>query len=260
MQNQLNVQLIQTDIFWENTPKNLNYLEAKINSIQTNTDLIVLPEMFSTGFTMQPMSVAENMEGTAVVWMQKMAKSKNTAIAGSLVISENNKYYNRFLFVESSGKITIYDKRHLFSYAGEDKIYTPGKEKTTIHYKGWKIAPFICYDLRFPVWSRNTENYDIALYVANWPKSRTYAWDSLLKARAIENMCYCIAVNRTGKDKNNLEYIGHSQIINPLGETIQISTTEKEEIISSTLYKDSLISIRDQFQFLNDRDTFNIKL
>jgi len=259
MQDQLKIHLIQLDTIWKNTSENLENISLKIRQITEETDLIILPEMFSTGFVMEPKDIAESMHGASITWMKKIAADKNCAITGSLIIKENNLYFNRLIFIEANGTIQFYDKKHLFSHAGEDNIYTAGSEKKIFTYKGWKIAGFICYDLRFPVWSRNTEDYDIALYVANWPKPRIHAWDTLLKARAIENICYSIGVNRVGKDKNNLEYIGHSQIINPQGNSIKTSTSLMEEIISTTLYKAEILSNRTNFKFLDDRDIFTLK-
>jgi len=258
MQNQLTLSLIQTDIIWKNIPKNLQRIEEKIHSISTKTDLIVLPEMFSTGFVMEPESVAEGMQGSAVQWMQQIAKDKQTALIGSLIIQENQQYFNRVVFVHPSGAMTHYDKKHLFTLAGEDKIYTAGNNRLLFEYKGWKISPFVCYDLRFPVWTRNTENYDLAIFVANWPKVRVTAWDTLLKARAIENMSYVVGVNRIGTDANDLEYPGHSQAIDPLGAIIQKAEKQEETIVTITLEKDNLQKTREQFQFLNDRDQFTL--
>ena len=256
MQDQLKTYLIQTDTVWRNIYENLKNIQSKIDQIPEKTDLIILPEMFSTGFVMNPEEISETMDGESVKWMKKNAVEKQSAITGSLIIKEKNKYYNRLIFVKPNGDVDYYDKKHLFSYAGEDKKYTAGLERKTIDYKGWKIAPFICYDLRFPVWSRNTQNYDIALYVANWPEPRISAWDSLLKARAIENICYAIGVNRTGEDGNNLKYVGHSQIINPQGNIIEKSNTTNEDIISTTLYKAEMLTNRTNFKFLEDRDHF----
>jgi omega-amidase len=259
MQDQLKVHLIQTDTVWKNIPKNIENISQKISQITEVTDLIVLPEMFSTGFVMKPSEATETMDGSAVNWMIDTAKSEDCAITGSLIIKENNKFYNRLIFAYPSGKIEYYDKKHLFSHAGEDKVYNAGTEIKIIEYKGWKIAAFICYDLRFPVWSRNTENYHIALYVANWPVPRINAWDVLLKARAIENICYTIGVNRVGTDANELEYIGHSQITNPLGNNIKKCTIAIETIISTTLYKAEILKNRKDFKFLEDRDDFQFK-
>jgi predicted amidohydrolase len=253
----MKVALIQSPLAWENPLSNRNYFEEKINSIADSVDLIVLPEMFSTGFTMNPAEVFETMEGKTILWLQSLAKAKNSAITGSLVIKENGNFYNRLLFVFPSGDIQFYDKRHLFTLAGEDKTYTPGRKKLIVEYKGFKICLLICYDLRFPVFSRNAEEYDVLLYVANWPKLRINAWDSLLKARAIENMSYTIGVNRVGMDNNKLEYDGHSQIIDFSGNYL-IEPQTDEEIYCITLHKSSLLEFREKFGFLNDRDTFTV--
>lgn len=254
----MKVALIQTDIIWEDAEKNRNNFEEKINTIALDVDLIVLPEMFTTGFSMHPETIAETMEGNSISWLKTLAKSKNKAITGSLVIKENNNFYNRLVFVFPSGEIQYYDKRHLFSLAGEEKVYTPGTQKLIIEYKGWKICPLICYDLRFPVFSRNTEEYDLLLYVASWPTPRINAWDALLKARAIENMSYTIGVNRIGEDGNKYPYSGHSQIIDFLGNTI-IGPLEEENIFIAELDKLPLLETRKKLDFLNDRDVFEIR-
>lgn len=247
--------LIQSSLFWENPIINRNHFEEKINAISESIDLIVLPEMFSTGFTMNSKDVAETMEGETITWLIHLAKAKNTAITGSLVIRENNNFYNRLVFVFPSGEIQFYDKRHLFTLAGEDEIYTAGHNKLIIEYKGWKICPLICYDLRFPVFARNVEEYDVLIYVANWPETRITAWDALLKARAIENMCYTIGVNRIGEDDNGFQHNGHSQAIDFLGNYILKPEVTKGVFIVE-LNKEELISARKKFNFLNDRDSF----
>lgn len=252
----MKVALIQTDIIWEDPEENRRILEIKINSINEEMDLIILPEMFTSGFTMQPNILAETMNGETVFWLKEIAKTKNCAITGSLVITENNNFYNRMVFVFPTGEIQYYDKKHLFTLAGEDKIYTSGKEKVIVSYNNWKICLQVCYDLRFPVFSRNTENYDLLIYVASWPKVRTNAWDILLKARAVENLSYTIGVNRIGSDKNNLEYIGHSQIIDELGNCI-IEPAEREGVFLAVLDKNKMLETRNKLNFLNDRDAFN---
>jgi len=253
----MKIALIQAPLIWENPEANREYFEERVNSIEQEIDLIILPEMFTTGFTMNPKNVAETMEGETILKLKDLAKNKNTAITGSLIIIENEKYYNRLIFVFPSGKIEYYDKRHLFSLAGEEKIYTSGKEKQIVEYKGWKICPMICYDLRFPVFSRNTEDYDLLLYVANWPKPRTNAWDILLKARSVENMCYTLGVNRIGFDESGHEYVGHSQAIDFLGNTI-INAEESEGVFIADLDKNAMLEARHKFGFLNDRDAFEI--
>jgi predicted amidohydrolase len=250
--------LIQAPLVWENPQSNRDYFETKIQEITSVVHLIVLPEMFTSGFTMNPERVAESMYGVTIVWLQSLAKAKNCAITGSLVIIENGTFYNRLVFVFPSGAIQFYDKRHLFTLAGEDKVYKSGDQKMVVHYLGWKICPLICYDLRFPAFSRNHEEYDLLLYVASWPKVRTNAWDALLKARAIENMSYTIGVNRIGIDGNGYEYLGHSQVVDFLGHYV-LQPEEVEGLFTVSLDKDKMIEIRQKLGFLNDKDIFTIE-
>mgnify|MGYP000141487452 CR=1 FL=1 len=259
MHNEMNVVGIQADLIWENPQENLNFFEEKIKTLPFETNLVVLPEMFTTGFTMYPENVAETMDGNAVSWIKRMAKENDIAITGSLVIKEEEKYYNRLIFVHPSGKIQTYDKRHSFTLAGEDRVYTSGNKKLIVDYKGWKICPLICYDLRFPVWARNTENYDLLIFMANWPVKRIKSWDTLLKARSIENLCYSIGVNRTGKDGNAYEYSGNSLIVDYLGEEISNLAKNEVGILKATLLKDDQDKIRKKLGFLNDRDNFYIQ-
>lgn len=250
----IKIGIIQYDIIWHNPNKNQDII-SKIIKSKTKVDLWILPEMFSTGFTMEPEKIAETMKGITIKWMKNISKKINSSIMGSIVIKEKNKFYNRLIFVNPKGNIKFYDKHQLFTYAGENKHYTRGNKKLIIEFKGWKIRPLICYDLRFPVWSRNTDEYDLLIYVAQWPKNRISAWNTLLKARSIENICYCIGVNRIGIDKNKLEYIGNSSIYDPLGKRILfLSDKKKFQIIE--LDKEKLISVRKRFPFLNDRDSF----
>ncbi|KOY51508.1 amidohydrolase [Polaribacter dokdonensis] len=258
MKNELHVVGIQADLVWENPSENLKYFEDKITDLPTTTDLVVLPEMFTTGFTMHPNNVAESMNGSSITWMKRLAQKFDFAIIGSLVIKEDNKFYNRLVFVHPSGKINTYNKRHSFTLAGEHKVYTSGKEILTIDYKGWKIRPLICYDLRFPVWARNTENYDLLIYMANWPITRIKAWDTLLKARAIENMSYTIGVNRTGSDANNYQYSGGSIIVDFLGEELSSLAENKIGTTSAILKKENQDKVREKLGFLSDKDAFNI--
>lgn len=258
MSNVLNVALIQTSLIWENPEENRRLLNDKINAISTSVDLVVLPEMFTSGFTMNPASLAETMDGKTILWLQEKAKEKQVLIMGSLVISENNNFYNRMVCVEPSGAITKYDKRHTFTLAGEHKIYTAGTEKVIMNYKGWKICPLVCYDLRFPVWARNVEDYDLLIYVANWPKVRIKAWDALLEARAIENMTYCIGVNRVGLDGNNYEHSGHSAAYDVLGNRIDTLSENEETTEIVTLEKNVIKKYREKLNFLNDSDNFNL--
>jgi omega-amidase len=254
----MKVVLIQSALVWENPEANRIYFEDKINAIAEEVNLIVLPEMFTTGFTMHPAKIAETMNGETVLWMQSLAKAKNAAITGSVVIEENSNFYNRMLFVFPSGEIQHYDKRHLFTLAGEDKVYSRGNQKLIVDYLGWKICPFVCYDLRFPVFSRNVENYDLLIYVASWPKTRIKAWDTLLSARAIENMSYTIGVNRIGTDANGYDYIGHSQVVDSLGEYL-IEPKEHEGVYITTLDRSKLAEVREKLGFLSDQDSFELK-
>ena len=251
----MKIALIQTNLIWENLCKNKALLQEKVNAISQYVDLIILPEMCTSGFTMNPNIVAETMQGETVQWLKNMAKARNCAITGSFVITENENFYNRLIFVFPNGEMQYYDKKHLFSLAGEDKIYTSGTKKVIINYKGFKICPLICYDLRFQVFSRNVEDYDVLLYVANWPKPRINAWDILLKARAVENMSYVIGVNRVGIDGNNHQYVGHSTAIDFLGNQL-IETSENEDVFIVKLNKNQLLDTREKLGFLNDRDKF----
>ncbi|KAF2331118.1 MULTISPECIES: amidohydrolase [Flavobacterium] len=255
----MKIALIQTDLIWENAAANREKFDDQINELDSEINLIVLPEMFSTGFTMNASEVAETMQGETIEWMKLKAREKNAAITGSLVITENGEYYNRMLFVFPSGDFQYYDKRHLFSLAGENEFYIPGTQKVIVEYLGWKICLQICYDLRFPVFARNVENYDLLLYVANWPKVRTSAWDTLLNARAIENLSYVAGVNRIGFDDNNFEHNGHTQLIDYWGNYI-IKPQETEGVFVAELDKDIMLETRRKLNFLGDQDTFEIKI
>ena len=256
---QLKVTLIQSHLHWENPVANREHFSNLFDTIEEETDLIVLPEMFTSGFTMNAQAIAENVSGPTLKWMQFEAKNRNAAITGSFISEENSSYYNRLFFVLPDGSFEYYDKRHSFTLGGEDKIFTAGSIKKIIPYKDWKICPLICYDLRFPVWSRNTELYDVLLYSANWPNKRINAWDALLKARAIENMSYCIGVNRIGLDGNGLEYTGHTAAYDVLGTQISSSDLETTFVETITLSKKHIETHRTHLQFLNDRDHFTLK-
>lgn len=260
MQNTINIALIQSDLVWENPVQNRLNFKEKIETLSQDVDLIVLPEMFTSGFTMNAETVAETMDGETVAFLKKMSAKKEAAIIGSLIIKENNKYYNRLVFVTPNEQIEHYNKRHGFSLAGEDKVFSSGHKKLIVNYKGWRICPLICYDLRFPVWARNTEDYDLLLYVANWPKPRIAAWDALLKARAIENMSYCVGVNRVGLDAKQYEYPGHSVAYNVLGEKQTSIPPNTEQIELVTLSKVHIEKHRRHLGFLNDKDEFSIKI
>ncbi|WP_425076660.1 amidohydrolase [Psychroserpens sp. S379A] len=258
MKNELQIALVQSNLVWENPKQNRLNFSKKIASISDSVDLIILPEMFTSGFTMNPNNVAESMTGETISWMKALSEEKNAAITGSLVIKENENFYNRLVFVHPNGNIETYDKRHTFTLAGEHKVYKAGEDQIIINYKGWKLKPLICYDLRFPIWARNKENYDLLFYVANWPKVRISAWDALLQARAIENMSYCIGVNRVGLDGNNHEYSGHSAAYDVLGKRIDSIPNDKEAIEVVSLNKEHIDTFRNKLGFLNDRDEFNL--
>lgn len=255
----MKIVLLQSNLVWENPKANIVHFTNQINSLTEQVELIVLPEMFTTGFTMNPFNCSESMDGTTVKWMKKTAKEKQVALMGSIIIEEEMSYFNRLIFVYPNGDSIYYNKRHLFSLAGEDNVYRKGTEKVIIEYLGWKICPLICYDLRFPVFSRNVENYDLLIYVANWPNERIQAWDILLRARAIENLSYVVGVNRVGKDQNKLVYPGHSQVIDPLGNYL-IEPYDKELIKIINVEKEKLIEIRSKLNFLANKDQFLLNL
>lgn len=264
MSNTLTFTLIQTQLHWEDKAANLQMLEQKINSIDVKTEIVVLPEMFSTGFSMQPEKLAEKMDSTTVNWMKKIAAAKKIILTGSIIIEENGHYYNRLIWMLPNGQYGYYNKRHCFGFAGEDKHYTPGNKRLITSVKGWKINVQVCYDLRFPVWARQQSfnadaaaEYDVLLYVANWPERRNHPWKTLLTARAIENQAYVIGVNRVGNDGNNIYHSGDSMVINALGETLYHKVHD-EDIFTITLEKETLEETRNKFPFLKDADTFNI--
>ncbi|MFB9051757.1 amidohydrolase [Formosa undariae] len=259
MQEQLHIALIQTDLIWEEPKANRENIQARIDSISDTVDVIVLPEMFTTGFTMNATKHAETLSGASVTWMSQLAAAKQAAIMGSLIISEGGKYYNQLVFAYPNGDLKTYKKRHTFTLAGEDKIYTAGTERSIIDYKGWSLCPLVCYDLRFPVWARYNNDYDVLFYVANWPKPRINAWDALLQARAIENMCYCVGVNRVGTDAKGHEYSGHSAVYNTLGETVSEFVENEVGFRIVVLTKEHIINTRQKFKFLNDRDAFSLE-
>ncbi|MCR9016579.1 amidohydrolase [Aquiflexum gelatinilyticum] len=259
----LKIALIQTDLYWKDKTANMAMLEEKLMNLSSNVDLIILPEMFSTGFTMDAKEVAEPMNFTTTKWMKQMAAQTQALVTGSIVIEEKGNFYNRLLWVRPDGKVDFYDKRHLFRMAGEDAHYDMGTERKLFELKGWKIMPQICYDLRFPVWTRNRVEddkleYDLLFYIASWPSPRISAWDILLKARAVENLSYSIGVNRIGQDGNGIPYSGHSAVYNFKGETLGFSES-KEEILFIELDLDSLHEYREKFPAWLDVDIFDLQ-
>ena len=269
--SQLRFTIIQSTLHWEDKEANLDMFEQKISGITEKTEVVLLPEMFSTGFTMNAAALAETMQGPTVQWMKAMAARHKIILAGSIIIKEfeqNKKeiFYNRLVWMLPNGQLGFYDKRHLFAYAGEDVIYSPGKRRLIASVKGWKIHLQICYDLRFPVWARQMPSalekepmpeYDVLINVANWPQQRSHAWKTLLQARAIENQCYAIGVNRVGADGKGVKYSGNSLVAGPLGEMICLKENG-EDIFTVTLEKQILNNARQQYPFLKDADRFII--
>lgn len=265
MYPQLTFTIIQTALHWEDKTANLQMLEQKINGIQEKTEVVILPEMFSTGFSMQPERFAETMDGECVLWMKRIAVEKKIIITGSLMIKENEHYYNRLIWMLPNGQYGFYDKKHLFAYAEEDRHYTRGNKRLIGSVKGWKINLMVCYDLRFPVWARQSRKtvepdspeYDVLIYVANWPERRSHMWRTLLQARAIENQCFCIGVNRVGIDGKEIYYCGDSMVVNPLGEMLY-HHQHNEDVHTITLSKETLENTREKMPFWKDADPFII--
>lgn len=259
----LNFTLVQSQLHWEDKNANLQMLEQKIKAIDEQTHVVVLPEMFSTGFSMKPEQLAEKMSGPTVEWMKKTAALKKVILTGSVIIKEDGHYFNRLIWMLPNGQFGYYDKRHLFAYGEEDKHYSAGGKRLIASVNGWKINLMVCYDLRFPVWARQqfdeAQNfeYDVSIYVANWPERRNTAWKSLLRARAIENQCYVIGVNRVGNDGNNIYHSGDSTVIDPLGE-ILYEKAHDEDVFTIQLSRETLKEVREKFQFWRDADGFEI--
>lgn len=262
----MNIVLVQPDIIWESPEENLKQLNELLDSIGDNPDLIVLPEMFTTGFSMNSEKLALPPENPVIGWMKGKATQLGSAITGSLIIADelpsgtkkssaSKKYFNRLIFIDDRGKMSFYDKRHLFQMGGEGDHFSAGEKRLILNYKGWRICPLICYDLRFPVWSRNREEYDLLIYVANWPAVRSEVWNTLLKARAIENQAWVVAVNRTGKDGEEIEYIGESQVIDPKGKLVHKSD-DKSGITEVNVSFEELDNFRMKFPAWKDRDHF----
>jgi omega-amidase len=256
---------IQTNLYWENKKANLDMLEKKILGITEKTNIVLLPEMFSTGFSMQPELFAETMEGETITWMKHIAKQKNIILGGSIIMAEGDDYFNRFIWMQPDGRFGFYDKRHCFALAGEDQHYVSGSKRTIASVGGWKINLQICYDLRFPVWSRQqpkadeqnefSPEYDVLVYVANWPEKRNHAWKTLLQARAIENQCFVLGINRVGNDGNNIYHSGDSMVVNPMGE-ILYQKEHEEDIHTISLERSKLEEVRKNLPFWRDADGF----
>ena len=254
----LSVTLVQSPLHWEDRTANLAHFDQMLQGLQGSTDLIVLPEMFASGFSMQAAKLAEPMNGTSIKWMQQKAQALNAVITGSLIIEEKGQFFNRMVWMRPDGHFQTYDKRHLFTLAKEDEHYTAGQERVIVELKGWRIMPLICYDLRFPVWSRNNLNYDLLIYVANWPDRRRNAWQSLLKARAIENQAYTIGVNRVGTDGAGHYYSGDSALVDYAGELLY-QLSHQEAVLTASLSYTKQQTFRSKLRFLDDQDIFEIK-
>jgi len=254
----LNVSIVQADLHWHDAARNREQFSTAIHDVEEQTDLVVLPEMFTTGFSMDAPSLAEPMDGETITWMTEIAETSKSAICGSLIISEGGKFLNRFVCVKPDGSMSTYDKRHLFRLADEHNHYAQGNEIQIFELKGFRICPMICYDIRFPAWSRNRDSYDLLLYVANWPSKRHNAWSTLLRARAIENLSYLAGVNRVGQDGNDLPYIGGSAIIDYLGNDL-VDLGDQPGTATATLDLEALQKFRERFAFHKDADDFTIR-
>ncbi len=256
----MKIAAIQSNLTWENREGNLKKFEHILGDIEHGTKLVVLPEMFTTGFSMKPENLAEEHPGKTVNWMKEMAIKRSFALTGSYIAIENGKYYNRMVFAFPTGEISTYDKRHLFRMAREDQHYTAGNQRVVVSYMGWRILLSVCYDLRFPVWLRNRNDYDLMVLVANFPEKRMQAWNTLLPARAIENQTYVVACNRVGNDGNNIFHSGDSQVIDPMGQVLAKAKRADEDVIYSELSMEYLMSIRSNFPVHIDADNFMIDL
>lgn len=260
IQDSLNIGLLQSDIVWENKKANLEFLKKHLGGVKRDElDILVLPEMFNSGFSMNTQLLSETMNGETVMFLKSIAKEKNCAITGSLIIKEKGNYFNRLVFVQPNGEVAFYDKRHLFSLVGEEKHLAPGKQKLTLTYKGWKLSFYICYDLRFPVWCNNAEQADLIILVANWPAKRIHHWDVLLRARAIENQCYIAATNRVGFDGDSNLHNGHSAIYDFKGDLLT-DISEFATLITQKIDKNGLKKHKERYPFLKDNDIYKINL
>lgn len=255
----LNIAVFQFDLSWENPLENRSEIERMLLKTDRKTEVVFLPEMFTTGFSMNASKLAETMNGPTVTWMKKLAAEYRMALCGSVIIQENGKFFNRLLFTEPSGEIHTYDKRHLFSMGNEPDFFNRGTERLIVNYKGWRIFPLICYDLRFPVWARNRNEYDLLFYSANWPQSRALVWNTLLKARSIENQCYTVGANRVGTDGNGIGYSGNSQVIHPKGIVMAEAEDSSARIVEATLSMGDLLKFRASFPVLDDADHFQLE-
>lgn len=258
IKNNLRITLLQFDLGWENPEQNRRYIEAQILQLTGKSDLVILPETFTTGFSMRPSYLAESMDGSTVNWLLSLSRTTGMAICGSLIIKDNELFYNRFIFITPEGEISFYNKRHLFSIGGESVAFTAGNQRLIVNYLGWRIALYVCYDIRFPVWCRNLNDTDLMIFTANWPTVRSEVWKTLLKARAIENQVYVAGVNRTGTDGTGVLYLGESQIINPRGEVLTESFITNDGVFSYDISMNDLTAFREKFPVAGDADQFII--
>ena len=259
MKEILKISVFQFDLAWEDIVANRAKIDRMLEQMPTDTDVVFLPEMFSTGFTMNVSQVAETMSGETIEWLKQQSREHRVALCGSLIIQDADKYYNRLVFIKPSGTVFHYDKRHLFAMGNEDGYFQAGSKRLIVEYEGWRICPLICYDLRFPVWSRNRNEYDVLVYCANWPESRKDVWNTLLKARAIENQSFVIGVNRVGVDGNQISYSGNSQLIDAKGRLVASADESAESINFAEFSSKELADFRIKFPLLNDADEFVIK-
>ncbi|TAL80985.1 MAG: amidohydrolase [Bacteroidetes bacterium] len=256
----MKISIIQTALAWEDKSTNFKNLGDLISQLNNKTDLVILPEMFNTGFSMNTSRLGESACAETFIWMSDIAEKGNFGLCGSYIVKEGEKYYNRWVFISPEKESWYYDKRHLFSIAGEDKIFSPGRKKLIFKFRGVRISPYICYDLRFPVWSRNRNDYDLMINSANWPESRISVWNTLLKTRAIENQCYVAGANITGTDGEGIKYCGDSVIINPKGEIINSANQNEETVITGDISISDLSDFRKKFPVMNDADNFTIDI
>ncbi|GAH46906.1 unnamed protein product [marine sediment metagenome] len=258
MTDELKITIVQANIHWENKKENMEMFSHMIRNMAQHTDLVILPEMFSTGFSMKPALLSEHVNGPTVHWMDEIAREHNAVVTGSIIFSEKNKFLNRLIWMPPEGDYDYYDKRHLFRMGEENQRYSAGNRKLITNWKGWRFRPLVCYDLRFPVWSRNINDYDMLIYIANWPEARRKVWKSLLVARALENQAYVVGVNRVGVDGRDISYAGESMIVGPRGNIVSKISAHKESIETVSLSLDDLITFREKFPVHLDADNFRI--
>ncbi len=256
----MKISLVQPDTVWEDKTRNLSDLDGMLVPLYNNTDIVILPEMFNTGFSMDPARLAEHPGQETFGWMKSTAEKGNFGLCGSYIVSEKNRFYNRLIFVTPENEVWQYDKRHLFTMGAENKFFTRGRRRVAFRFRGVRILPMICYDLRFPVWSRNRNDTDLIIYSANWPEPRREVWNILLRARAIENQCYVAGVNRVGTDGNEIGYAGESAIVHPYGKIIESAGADRVSVVTGEISIPFLSDFRKKFPVLKDADNFSIQI